>query len=117
MERQVQLEQIVAASIAGLKASIYISLPGAILDYDPFTQTATVQVMLTDPRKDLTSGEAIFEPWGPMQSVPVSWPRMGDYVIVGFLKPGDQVVLEAWDQDPSAWRNQDKSTKPADPGD
>ena len=115
MERQVQLEQIVSTAISGLKASIYISMPGSIVSYDPDTQTASVQPMLTDPRRDLTSGEPIFEPWGVMQGVPVMWPRMGDYVIVGFLKPNDQVVLEAWDLDPSAWQEQERSQKPVNP--
>ena len=90
-------------------------MPGSIVSYDPDTQTASVQPMLTDPRRDLTSGEPIFEPWGVMQGVPVMWPRMGDYVIVGFLKPNDQVVLEAWDLDPSAWQEQERSQKPVNP--
>lgn len=100
-----------------LKASMYISLPGAIVDYDPLTQTASVQPMLTDPRTDLSDGSAFFEPWGVLQNVPVAWPVMGGYTICGFLKPKDQIVLEAFDLDPSAWKAQGRSLKPVNPQD
>lgn len=117
MERQITLEQIASASIAGLKASMYIAMPGAISSYDPVAQTATVIPMINDPRRNLTTGEPIFEPWGEIQDVPVCWPRMGGYTIVGFLEPNDQVVLEAWDLDPTAWRQQGRSQLPVNPGD
>ena len=117
MDKHIELEDIVGAAIAGLKASMYVSMPGAVVSYNAAMQTANVQPMLNDPRQNLSSETVFFEPWGVLQNVPVMWPRMGGYVIAGLLKPNDQVVLEAWDLDPTAWRTQTKSLLPANPGD
>ena len=117
MRKEIQLETVIQQGLDTLKASMYFSLPGAIVDYDPVTQTASVQPMLNDPRTDLSDDSAFFEPWGVLQHVPVAWPRMGDYVIVGFLQPKDQIVLEAFDLDPTAWKAQGRSLSPVNPGD
>lgn len=115
MRKEIQLETVINQALESLKASMYVSIPAAIVDYDPVTQTASVQPMLTDPRTDLSDGSAFFEPWGVLQNVPVMWPRMGGYVICGFLEPKDQVVIEAFDLDPSAWRAQGRSLSPVNP--
>jgi protein gp138 len=117
VDRHIELSSIIQGAMSTLKASMYISMPAAIVDYNPATQTADVQPMLNDPRENLSAEEVYFEPWGIIQNVPVAWPRMGGYVIAGFLKPMDQVVLEAFDLDPTAWRAQGRSLQPVNPGD
>jgi len=116
MRKEIQLETVINQALETLRASVYVSMPAAIVDYDPVSQTASVQPMLTDPRTDLSDGSAFFEPWGVIQNVPVCWPRMGGFVISGFLQPNDQVVLETFDLDPTAWRAQGRSLSPVDPG-
>lgn len=118
MQRQITVEQLVQAGIDSFKASIYIRMPGSVLDYDPDKQTATVQPMVNDARFDLDTGAVVFEPWKPIQNVPVCWPRFGNgFVIAGFLEQNDQVVLEAFDLDPGPWRAQGRSTQPVNPND
>jgi hypothetical protein len=118
MERQITTTQIVKAETRSARASIYVSMPGAVVKYYPDDQTADVQPMVNDVRFDVETGEIVFEPWSVIQRVPVSWPRMaGGFVIAGFLEEHDQVVLEAFDLDPSPWRAQGRSSNPVNPGD
>ena len=116
MRKEIQLETVINQALAGLKASIYVSMPGSIVSYDPATQTASVQPMINDIRTDLSDDSAFFEPWGILQNVPVAWPRCAGYVMTGFLQPNDQVVLETFDMDPTAWRAQGRSLSPTNPG-
>jgi hypothetical protein len=117
MRRQNTLEQIVDAGTEALRHSLYICMPGSVVAYHADTQTADVQPMVNDPRVDIETGAIVFEPWGVIYNVPVCWPRFGGFVIAGPLKQYDQVVLEAFDLDPTPWRAQGRSGKPVNPGD
>lgn len=116
MRKEIQLETVINQALETLKASMYISMPASVVEYDPVAQVAACQPMINDPRTDLSDGSVFFEPWGVIQNIPVAWPRMGGYVISGFLQPKDQVVLECFDLDPAAWRAQGRSLSPLDPG-
>ena len=117
MERQLTLAEVAQGAVDTLRASLYVSMPGAVIAYYPTTQTADVQPMVNDPRLDLDSGKILFEPWLPILQVPVMWPRFGGMTVCGFLEPNDQVILEAFDLDPGPWRRGGKSVKPVDPDD
>ena len=114
MERQLTLAEVAQGAVDTLRASLYVSMPGAVIAYYPTTQTADVQPMVNDPRLDLDSGKILFEPWLPILQVPVMWPRFGGMTVCGFLEPNDQVILEAFDLDPGPWRRGGKSVKPVD---
>ena len=117
MDRQVTLEQVAQAAADTLKGSIYVCMPGAIVSYNAGAQLADVQPMVNDVRFDLETGAVVFEPWQVIKGVPVAWPRFGGIVFAGPLEPNDQVILQAFDLDPSPWRAQGRSTKPVDPVD
>lgn len=117
MEKQITLEQILGAQADALRNSLYHRMPGAVLSYDAGSQTAKVQPMVNDVRVDVDSGAIVFEPWQPIENVPVAWPQFGSFVIAGFLEANDQVTLEAFDLDISAWRAQGRSTQPVNPAD
>lgn len=116
MQRQITLEQNIQTAMDGLKASLYLSMPGAITAYDATTMTASVQPMLNDPRTNLDTDGVDMEPWPILHNVGVAWPRFGGFVLCGPLNVGDPVTLEAWDLDPSAVFKQGAgSIKPVDP--
>lgn len=117
MQRQITVEQIVQTGVDGLKATIYLRMPGAVVAYHADTQTADVQPMVNDVRLDLEMGTPVFEPWSVIYNVPVCWPRFGGFTIAGFLEENDQVVLEAFDLDPTPWRAQGRSKNPVNPYD
>ena len=117
MQRQITLSEIQQAFSDNLRHSLYVSMPGSIISYDPGTRTASVQPMLNDPRTDIDTGSVVPEPWPIMQNIPVMWPSFGGFILCGNLNPNDQVVLEAWDLDPSAWASQGRSSSPVTPSD
>jgi hypothetical protein len=121
MDRQVTLEDCLQATADDLRASLYLSMPAAVLAYHPgpagAPSTVDVQPMVMDVRTDLDTGEPVFEAWSPIFAVPVLWPTFcgGTFAIQGFLQPNDQVVLEAWDLDPSSWLAQGRSRAAVQP--
>jgi hypothetical protein len=122
VERQTTQEQVIGYGLDGLKNSMYFRVPGVVQSYDAATMTATVLPMVNDCRFDLDTGAVVFEPWQPIQNVPVAWPRFGGgpgtgFVIAGPLEAGDQVDLEAYDLDISTYRAQGRSSNPVNPAD
>lgn len=116
MQRQVRTEDIIGASLDSLKASLYITMLGSVVSYDPTTRTASVQPMQNDPRSNVTTDEVVPEPWPVLQHVPVAWPRAGGFMIVGTLSAGDGVTLQAFDLDPTAVLQQGRSQSPVNVG-
>ena len=121
MRRQCTDSENMQNYVDGLKASMYVEMPGAVIAYQPATMTATVQPMVQDPRNNLDTGGFIYEPWPEMVSIPVRWPRFGggaglpSIVIAGTLNPGDQVLMKSFDLDPSTWLQQGRSLSPVIP--
>jgi hypothetical protein len=85
-------ELLRAATKAGL-ATVFTSLPGRILTYDPATKLADVEVAVHDG-----------DPLPPQSNVPVKFPRGGGYRLVWPLSPGDEVTLVFYALDPSRFR-------------
>ena len=56
MDRHVLQEDIAGATAESLKASLYLTMMGAIVSYDPASRTASVQPMQNDPRSNLITG-------------------------------------------------------------
>lgn len=120
MEKQIPLGEIAREAARTERNSIYVRMPGSVVAYYPNdtpTPTADVQPMVSDPRVDLDTGAIVYEPWSVIQRVPVAWPRMGGFLIMGFLSAQDPVILEAFDLDPTAWRAQGRSSAQVNPGD
>jgi hypothetical protein len=119
VERQVTLEQVTDASTQSLKNALYHRWPGAVVAYHADSQTADIQPMTNDPRTDTDTGAVVPEPWPVLLNVPIAWPRFGGFVLVGPLKVGDPVTLEAFDIDPTSAfaAGAKKSTSPVNPTD
>lgn len=121
MKRHLTDGQNIQAYQDSFKASLYFKMGGAVVKYYPTTRTADIQPMQNDPRTDIATGQPIFEQWDILMGVPVAWPRFGgangkpSFTIAGTLNPNDQVVLKAFDIDPSTWMAQGRSNKPVDP--
>lgn len=92
MREPTEPELLRAATKAGL-ATVFTSLPGRILSYDPGTKLAVVEVAVHDG-----------EPLPPQSDVPVKFPRGGGYRLVWPLSPGDEVTLIFYALDPSRFR-------------
>jgi hypothetical protein len=101
MDRHVTSSETIQAGLDALLGSIYISMPGAIISYDPLTQLAMVQPLLADVRFDVDTDAPVYEPWDVLQGVKVMWPVFGGGFLAGNLKKNDPVTLCAWDFDPS----------------
>lgn len=81
---------------AGVKAglsTVWTSLPGKVVSYDPDTKLAVVEAMVHD-------GDAP----PPFPDVPVKFPRGGGYRLVWPLAAGDEVTLIFHALDPSRFR-------------
>jgi Phage protein Gp138 N-terminal domain len=115
VETQISESEVTQAYIDSLKNSLYFRWPGVVSAYHASTQVADVQVTLADPRIDPDTGEIVLEPWPLILGVHVAWPRFGGFVFTGPLAPGDPVVLEAWDLDPSPALTQGRSAQTASP--
>lgn len=109
MEKLLSAEVGVDAYCESLKNSLYVSMPGAVIAYYPGSAgkqaTADIQPIVNDVRVDLDTNAIVPEPWSVIYGVPVAWPTFcgGAFTVCGFLQPGDQVLLEAFDLDPTAW--------------
>ena len=121
MKRHLTDAQVIQDFLDSFKASLYFSQPASVIAYYPGTRTADVQPMTNDPRTDLATGAPLYEPWAPLKGLPVMWPRFrgangkGSFTLAGLLNPNDQVLIEAFDLDPSTWMEQGRSTTPVNP--
>ena len=121
MERQATIVDHVDAASDNVVGRIYQRMPGTVVAFYPGTAATPpmvdVQPMVNDVRLDVQTGGKVSEPWPVLQKVPVAWPNFGGFVLSGPLAPMDQVMLEAWDRDPSAYQAQGRSQLPVDPPD
>ncbi|NRS20582.1 hypothetical protein HP398_29625 [Brevibacillus sp. HB1.4B] len=79
-----------------------VSVPGIIQEFDPVTQTATVQVALREHVRQ----ENLEYQWVPIPlllDVPVQFPRGGGYVLTFPVKQGDECLVVFSDMCIDAW--------------
>ncbi len=108
MRKQVSLSEVLDASNASLKESMYHVLPGIVHEFHPGTagqQPATVDVLpaVNDPRSDTVTGQPVAEPFPVIPNIPIVYPRGGGYVFAFPLAAGDHVTLIAYDLDPTLY--------------
>lgn len=92
MRQPTEAELLRRAVKAGL-ATVFTSLPGKVVSYDPEAKTAVVEVVVHDG-----------DPLVPLPDVPVKFPRGGGYRLVWPLEEGDEVTLIFHGLDPSRFR-------------
>ncbi len=114
MALTVLLSEILDAARDAHAAVIHTSIPGMVLDYDPVTQTATVQPMIKVPMvgPDGDPGEA--ETLPPIPLVRVSFPQGNGYAIHWDLVKGDTVDLVFSEAGTAHWRVSGEISEPGD---
>lgn len=78
-----------------------VSIPAIIVDFDPVTQSATVQIAIREVVRG-TSGPEDVE-IKPIQKVPVCYPSAGGFSLTLPLKPGDEGMLVFCDMCIDLW--------------
>jgi hypothetical protein len=105
------LEEAIKAVIERRLVDVHTTLPGKVVDYDPATQKATVQIQLKRKYVDGTTKEI-----PPIPAVPVVFPRGkgGTIHIHWKLEAGDDVVLHFSERSLDNWKTAGGMSDPAD---
>lgn len=77
---------------------------GRVVSYDAATQKAKIQPVIR--RYFQKDGQAVAQKIPQLVSVPVQFPVLGDFVVVGPLKPGNTGILLFTDRSIEEWKNQ-----------
>ncbi len=107
------LSEIIERALASRLADVCVSMPGFVVDYDPATQTATVQPGL---RRVLFNedDEQVAEEIHPIKNVPVSWPGGSGLTIHGTLAAGDTGDLHFSSWSHNEWQATGRVATPGD---
>jgi hypothetical protein len=114
MRRQVTQSEIVNEAIESDRNSRYHCMPGSVVAFYASEQTVDVQPTVNDTRTDLDTGATFSEQWPVIPHVPIAFPRGGGYAMAFPMNVGDNVMLIAFDLDPTAWRTTGNRSDPAD---
>lgn len=85
-------ESLYKMLLDNLSNSLRVSIPGIIQDFDPQTQTATVQVAI----REKIANQDLSQEWiniPPLLDVPVVLPRAGGFVLTMPIKKGDECLV------------------------
>jgi len=82
--------------------SMRVSLPGIIREFDPLTQTATVEIAIREHVRQANL-EYVWTNIPPLLDVPVVFPRGGGYVLTFPIQPGDECLVVFADMCIDAW--------------
>lgn len=109
---QITQQEILGVALFGLRAKLYKVMPGIVTKGG--TAEVDVEAAVHDVRFDPELGVRVSEPWPPLLSVPVAWPKWGSFALVGTLAAGDKVLLLSFDLDPSLHRGTGNAEDPVD---
>lgn len=107
------LVNAVKSAIESRVRNIHTAIPGRVESYDAGTQTASIVPMVipTVPGADEDDGEAE-APLPKLLSVPVIFPRAGDFAITFPVRKGDTVLLVFAERDIGRWRATGERERP-----
>ena len=91
--------EILQAASDRVRTTIHVGMPGVIVDYDPSTCTATVQLGVQAEQDD-----GSYETIPPLTDVPIEWPSGGGFSLTFPLAAGDPVNVRFSETDPAAFR-------------
>lgn len=83
-------------------AKLRVSIPGIIQEFDPATQTATVQPAIREKVIN-TTGESVMMEIPMLLDVPVIFPKAGGFSITFPVKKGDECLVVFADMCIDAW--------------
>lgn len=94
-----ELASLLRLAVSEHLRNVNTCLPGRVVDYDPATQTATIQPLLKNKLPDGTE-----ETLPPLIKVPVVFPRAGGASITYPLSKGDGVMLNFSQRSLDEWK-------------
>lgn len=108
-----ELVNAVKSAIESRVRNIHTAMPGRVESYDAGSQTASIVPMVipTVPGADEDDGEAA-APLPKLLSVPVIFPRAGDFAITFPVRKGDTVLLIFAERDIGRWRATGERERP-----
>lgn len=100
----------------GQRAELHTAMPGTVKSYDASAQTADIRPGLRRviPSREETEDETV-EELPILPSVPVVWPRAGDFFLHAPLQEGDGVLVIFSEADINAWLDGSVSANPSLP--
>lgn len=105
-ESSTTLDVAIKKSIEAGLTDVHTALPGFIVEFDPLTQLATVQVGVKRvPRKDSATQDVTPFAVPPIQLVPVVFQRGGGFCLTFPVKPGDECLLIFSERETVQWKN------------
>ncbi|QIG74972.1 baseplate assembly protein V [Rhizobium phage RHph_I72] len=100
--------EVVAVQAQAEREAQWGEIPGTIVDFDPATQTATIQPNY----KPLHNGEPVDMP--QLLEVPVRFARVGGFVVTAPVKAGDKVSLRPLMRSSENFHSGEDYTTPSD---
>lgn len=105
-ERMNDFQLALKAATDGLQSRLWTAMPGIVQDYDPATQTVTVQGAIQAQLMDRETGKWSSATLPLFGKVPVAWPGGGGFQLTFPLAQGDEGIvvfgkncIDAW------WQN------------
>jgi hypothetical protein len=108
--RTPELEEVIRKAIAATLSSLHVGMPGAVLAYDPKTQTVDVQPLIKSRNTSTETPAAL----PVLKGVPVKFPRAGGFRITFPVQVGDKVHLEFCERAIDGWIH-NGGQQPVDP--
>jgi len=102
-EAEPTLPEMIRRALESRLGDVQVACPGIVVDYNPTTQTATIQPATNRVLPD-EDGEMIEEVLPPIPNVPVVMFRTATLSITSPLAPGDTVQLVFNTRAPTEWR-------------
>ena len=110
------LAHAIAEAIESRLIDVHVALPCKVQSYDAATQTADLIPQIKRPLSNLTTGEKEHESLPVLPSVPVAFPRAGDWCLSYPIATGDFVLVIFADYSLDQWRAKGSETAPGDIG-
>lgn len=95
-------EEFYTQMLEAFSSKIRVAIPGIIANFDPVSQTATVQTAIREQIRNLDGSQQ----WiniPPLLDVPIVLPRGGGFVITIPVKTGDECLVVFSDMCIDAW--------------
>jgi hypothetical protein len=101
------LSDVLARVLEQWKRGLRVAMPGRVVSYDVAKQTVDVEPQIRRELRDVDDDrERVFEALPIVPSVPVCFPRFGQWFVSFPIAAGDFVMLLVADQDLTRWREQ-----------
>ena len=97
------MEEFYRRMLENFAANLRVSAPGIIHEFDPVTQTASVQVAI---REKVSNPQDLTHRWMEIPlllDVPIVLPRAGEFVLTMPIQPGDECLVVFSDFCIDAW--------------